>query len=230
MKYQILKCRWALATWFLVASCASLLSGVGIGWGNSELPKETVLSWELALKAAKSALAQCEEGGYRVSVAVVDREGNLKALLRGDGAGPHTQDSSAKKAYTASSIRRSTEELAKLRAKVPKLQALGEMNEQILILGGGLPLVLGNDVVGGIGVGGAPGTQFDEACALAGLTSIGAKPSIQCFIRLCRSSMESKDSQFVKKKRESFKEEEESYKSRQRLVSVGHYPVGDFLD
>jgi uncharacterized protein GlcG (DUF336 family) len=39
--------------------------------------------------------------------------------------------------------------------------------------------VLGNEVVGGIGVGGAPGTQLDEACALAGLTSIGAKPSIQ---------------------------------------------------
>ena len=179
MKYQIIKCRWALATWFFVASCASLLSGVGIGWGNSELPKETVLSLELALKAAKAALAKCEEGGYRVSVAVVDRGGNLKALLRGDGAGPHTQDSSARKAYTAFSIRRSTKELAELMTKVPTLQALGDMNERILILGGGLPLVLGNEVVGGIGVGGAPGTQLDEACALAGLTSIGAKPSIQ---------------------------------------------------
>ena len=65
MKYQIVKCRWVLATWFFVASCVSLLSGLGIGWGNSELPKETVLSLELALKAAKAALAQCEEGGYR---------------------------------------------------------------------------------------------------------------------------------------------------------------------
>ncbi len=63
--------------------------------------------------------------------------------------------------------------------KVPNLQALGSMNERILILGGGLPLALGNNVLGGIGVGGAPGTQLDEACALAGLTSIGAKPSIQ---------------------------------------------------
>ena len=119
-----------------MASCASLLSGVGIGWGNSELPKETVLSLELALKAAKAALAKCEEGGYRVSVAVVDRGGNLKALLRGDGAGPHTQDSSDRKAYTASSIRRSTQELAELMTKVPTLQALGDMNERILILGG----------------------------------------------------------------------------------------------
>jgi uncharacterized protein GlcG (DUF336 family) len=179
MKYQILKCRWALATWFFVASCVSLLPGVGIGWGNTELPKEAVLPLELALQAANAALGKCDEGGYRVSVAVVDRGGNLKALLRGDGAGPHTQDSSARKAYTASSIRRSTQELAELMIKDPNLHALGDMNEQILILGGGLPLVLGNEYVGGIGVGGAPGTQFDEACALAGLTSIGAKPSIQ---------------------------------------------------
>ncbi len=179
MKYQIIKCRWALATWFFVASCVSLLPGVGIVWGKTELPKEAVLPLELALQAANAALAKCEEGGYRVSVAVVDRGGNLKALLRGDGAGPHTQDSSAKKAYTASSIRRSTQELAELMGKVPNLQALRDMNEQILILGGGLPLVLGNEVVGGIGVGGAPGTQFDEACALAGVMSIGTKPSIQ---------------------------------------------------
>lgn len=179
MTYQIIKCLRSLAAWFFVVGCLFLLSGPGIGWGNTELAKETVLSLELALKAANAALAKCDEGGYRVSVAVVDRGGNLKALLRGDGAGPHTQDSSARKAYTASSIRRSTQELAELMTKVPNLQALGDMNERILILGGGLPLVLENEVVGGIGVGGAPGTQFDEACALAGLTSIGAKPSIQ---------------------------------------------------
>ncbi len=164
---------------FFVVSCVFFLPGPEIGWGNNELPQETVLPLELALKAAKGALAKCEEGGYRVSVAVVDRGGNLKVLLRGDGAGPHTQDSSTRKAYTASSIRRSTQELAELVVKVPNLHALGIMNERILILGGGLPLVLGNEVLGGIGVGGAPGTQFDESCALAGLTSIGAKPSIE---------------------------------------------------
>jgi len=179
MNYQSVPCRWSRVFWFFVVTCVFLLHGTGMGWGNTELPQETVLPLDLALKAANAALAKCGEGGYRVSVAVVDRGGNLRVLLRGDGAGPHTQDSSARKAYTASSIRRSTQELAELMAKVPHLQALGKMNERILILGGGLPLVLGNDVLGGIGVGGAPGTQFDEACALAGLTSIGAKPFIQ---------------------------------------------------
>ena len=179
MNYQGRRMLWRPAAWMFAAGYTFILSGPGIGWAITELPKEPVLPLTLAQKAANAALAKCEEGIYKVSVAVVDRGGNVKVLLRGDGAGPHTQDSSARKAYTASSIRRSTQELAELITKIPNLQALRDMNEQILILGGGLPVVLGNEVVGGIGVGGAPGTQLDEACALAGLTSIGAKPSIQ---------------------------------------------------
>jgi len=172
--------RWCHAARIILAGCLLFYLGVGMGWPmEGELLKETVLSLDLAQKAANAALNKCEEGGYQVSVAVVDRGGNVKALLRADGAGPHTQDSSARKAYTASSIRRATQELAELITKIPSLQALRDMNERILILGGGLPVVLGNEVVGGIGVGGAPGTQFDEACAQAGLTSIGAKHALQ---------------------------------------------------
>jgi uncharacterized protein GlcG (DUF336 family) len=179
MYYQGRKMLWRPAVWMFAAGCMFIISGPEIGWTNTEVPKEPALPLALAQKAANAALVKCEEGRHKVSVAVVDRGGNVKVLLRGDGAGPHTQDSSARKAYTASSIRRSTQELAELITKIPNLQALRDMNEQILILGGGLPVVLGNEVVGGIGVGGAPGTQLDEACALAGLTSIGAKPSIQ---------------------------------------------------
>lgn len=137
------------------------------------LPKEAVLPLALAQQAAAAGLAKCEEGGYKVSVAIADRGGNLKVLLRGDGAGPHTTDSSFRKAYTAASLRRSTLELAELIAKVLSIQALRDMNEKILILGGGLPIELEGEVVGGIGVGGAPGGHLDEACAAAGLASLG---------------------------------------------------------
>ncbi len=87
--------------------------------------------------------------------------------------------SSGSKGYTASSILLSLKELVGLITKIPHMQALRDMNERILILGGKLPVVLGNEVVDGIGVGGAPGTQFDEACGGTGLTSIGAKLSVQ---------------------------------------------------
>jgi len=97
---------------------------------------------------------------------------------RADGAGPHTVDSSRKKAYTAASLRRPTTELADLINKVPSLQALREMNENVLMLGGGLPIEIGGEVVGGIGVGGAPGAHLDDACAQAGLDAIGAAPKV----------------------------------------------------
>ncbi len=114
--------------------------------------------------------------GYRVTVAVVDRAGVLKVLMRGDGAGPHTVESSAKKAYTSASLRGSTGDLAEMIAKMPATQGLRDMNNNILVLGGGLPIEIGGEVVGGIGVGGAPGGHLDAACAQAGLESIGAKP------------------------------------------------------
>lgn len=151
-----------------------------LGWTSmataEELPREAVLPLALANKAASSALEKCKQDGYRVSVAVVDRSGLVRTLMRGDGAGPHTTDSSTKKAYTAASLRRPTSELAEMIAKVPALQALRDMNEKILMLGGGLPIEIGGETVGAIGVGGAPGAHLDDACAQAGLDSIGAAP------------------------------------------------------
>ena len=143
-----------------------------------ELPKESVLPLSMANKAVQAALEACKKDGYRVSVSVVDRGGILRTMARADGAGPHTIDSSHKKAYTAASLRRPTTELAELINKVSTLQSLRDMNDHILILGGGLPIEIGGDVVGGIGVGGAPGAHLDDACAQAGLDAIGAAPKV----------------------------------------------------
>lgn len=145
---------------------------------SDELPKESVLPLSLAGKAVQASLDACKKDGYRVSVSVVDRAGVLRAMVRADGAGPHTIDSSRKKAYTAASLRRPTTELAELINKVPTLEGLRQMNDQVLILGGGLPIEIGGEIVGGIGVGGAPGAHLDHACAQAGLDAIGAAPKI----------------------------------------------------
>jgi uncharacterized protein GlcG (DUF336 family) len=154
---------------------AAVLAG-HLGWGTmaaaDELPREAVLPLAMANKAAAAAVEKCKQDGYRVTVAVVDRAGLLRTLMRGDGAGPHTTDSSMKKAYTAASLRRPTSELAEMIAKVPALQALRDMNDKILMLGGGLPIEIGGETVGAIGVGGAPGAQLDDACAQAGLEAL----------------------------------------------------------
>ena len=143
-----------------------------------ELPKEAVLPIALAVKAIQASLDGCSRDGYRVSVTIVDRAGVLRAMARSDGAGPHTFDSSRKKAYTAASFRRPTTELAELINKVPTLQALRDVSDQMLMLGGGLPIEFGGEIVGGIGVGGAPGAHLDDACAQAGLDAIGAMPKV----------------------------------------------------
>ncbi len=163
-----------------VIAAALLVAG---GWSAvapaaDELPKESVLPAALAGKAAQAALDFCKKDGYRISASVVDRAGVLRAMVRADGAGPHTVDSSRKKAYTAASLRRTTSDLADLIAKQPSLQALREMNESILMVGGGLPIEIAGEVVGAIGVGGAPGTHLDDACAEAGLDAIGAASKI----------------------------------------------------
>lgn len=156
------------------------LSWVSYGNGMAaELPREAVLPVSLAVKAAQAGMEKCTADGYRVSVAVVDRAGVLRALVREDGAGPHTVDSSRKKAYTAASMKRPTQELAELANKMPVIEGIRDMNDQILILGGGLPIELEGELVGGIGVGGAPGAHLDVACAQAGLESIGAAPKVQ---------------------------------------------------
>lgn len=155
------------------------LMGLGAGGAMAgELPKESVLPFSMADKAAHAALEKCTADGYRVSVAVVDRSGVVRVLVREDGAGPHTVDSSRKKAYTSASMKRPTGEFADMMAKMPAIQGLRDMNEQILILGGGLPVELGGEVVGGIGVGGAPGGHLDAACAQAGLDAIGAASKV----------------------------------------------------
>jgi uncharacterized protein GlcG (DUF336 family) len=163
-----------------VIAGALLLGG---GWterllAGDDLPKESILPTALATKAAQAALDQCKKDGYRVSASVVDRAGLLRVLLRADGAGPHTVDSSRKKAYTAASLRRATTELSEMIAKQPALQALRDMNDSILMLGGGLPIEMAGEVVGAIGVGGAPGTHLDDACAEAGLDAIGAAAKV----------------------------------------------------
>ena len=144
------------------------------GGSAADLLHEAVLPLSMATKAASAAVKKCTKDGYQVSAAVVDRAGVVRALLREDGAGPHTVASSRKKAYTAASLKRPTAELAELIAKMPAVQGLRDMNDHILMLGGGLPIIMAGEIVGGIGVGGAPGGHLDVACAQAGLESIGA--------------------------------------------------------
>lgn len=178
MQMRILSSRTPRLVMAIMSLCLFMCLAVPYATLADDLPKEPVMPLGIANKAIQAALDVCKKDGYRVSVSVVDRDGVLRAMGRADGAGPHTVDSSRKKAYTAASLRRPTSELADLIAKVPTLQALRDINGEVLMLGGGLPIEIGGDVVGGIGVGGAPGTHLDDACAQGGLDAIGAASKV----------------------------------------------------
>jgi uncharacterized protein GlcG (DUF336 family) len=120
---------------------------------------------------AQAALAQCTQQGYKVSVAVVDRTGRTRVLLRGDDARPHTMDSSQRKAYTAFTLRNSTAALAEGLKSNPGNVPLFTLPD-LLPLAGGLPIKSGDEVIGGIGVGGTPSGTLAEGCANAGVEKI----------------------------------------------------------
>lgn len=125
----------------------------------------------LAAEAVAAAVDACTARGHRVAAAVVDRSGVLRALLRADGAGPHTVSSARAKAYTSASMRVATSQILEIVRTNPGAVRLPDI-EGFLIVGGGIPIRAGEEVVGAIGVGGAPGGHLDDQCAEAGIARI----------------------------------------------------------
>ncbi len=129
------------------------------------------LTPEIALKAMRAALDKCRAEGYQVAIAVVDRAGNLQALVRDRYAGAHTPDTARRKAWTATSFRTNTTELAEL-TQPGNPQSGTRHISGALMLGGGVLIEAGGSLVGAIGVSGAPGGDADDLCALAGIEAI----------------------------------------------------------
>ncbi len=130
----------------------------------------------LAVEAAIEALRSCEAAGYRVSVAVVDPSGEVKAAIKGDHSTVHTKDTSFRKAYTVVTLGpifgfdtlSAFVERTKGNPAVPAFMSL----PNVILLAGGVAVRAHGEIVAAIGVGGAPGGEKDEACAAAGLGKI----------------------------------------------------------
>jgi len=132
---------------------------------------EKNISLALANQIAAATVASCQAAGYAVTATVVDRAGGVRAVQRADNAGPHTLASSLQKAYTSASARNTTQAMMEGSQKNPAAANLTSI-PGFLLLGGGVPVRVGNDVIGAVGVGGAPGGHLDEQCAMAGLDKV----------------------------------------------------------
>ncbi len=133
---------------------------------------EKNVSMAMSLAVIQGAIEQCSKDGYKVSVTVVDKSGAVAGQLRGDGTSPHTMEFSRLKAYTAR-IRNQTslQTMKELEdpARAPLRQIPG-----LVGVGGGVPIRAGNEVIGAVGVSGAPGGEKDEVCANAGIAKVEA--------------------------------------------------------
>lgn len=134
------------------------------------LTHQTV-SLALANALASAAIAQCREMGREGVVAVVDRGGNLVALQRGDDVGPHNTLAAKRKAFTALSTKTATTTLVERAANDPMTRNLTTVSE-LLLLGGGLPLIVDGDTIGGIGVAGSGGAANDDRCAASAIDRV----------------------------------------------------------
>jgi uncharacterized protein GlcG (DUF336 family) len=128
------------------------------------------LSLATALTIAATAEDTCKKNGNRVSVTVVGREGQVIVQLRGDDSNPHTMENSQRKAYTAKTFRISSGEFAN-RVKANPTLGLVHLSG-VIAAQGALPIKLGDDVIGAVGVSGSPGGDKDEVCAKAGIDKV----------------------------------------------------------
>lgn len=154
---------------FSLVTLAALCIAGSISGNAQGLLTQKALSEQAALTITQGALDSCHAAGYHISVVVLDASGLVKVQVRGDGTGPHTFEHARRKAYTALTFKRTSEETAKAWAAsttpVPVI-------EGTVGAAGGVPIKAGNDVIGAIGVSGAPGGDKDEACASAGIAKI----------------------------------------------------------
>jgi uncharacterized protein GlcG (DUF336 family) len=127
---------------------------------------------ELASQAVMEAVASCTRQGYAETAVLVDADGVRQAVLRGDRAGSHTLDSAFDKAYTSASFKADTGALFERSKTAPGFSNLFTQLPHLILLGGGVVIKVGDEVVGAIGAAGAPGADLDEACARAGIDKI----------------------------------------------------------
>ena len=141
--------------------------------GQGQVLTQRNVSLQLAMTMANAAIAACKTDGYEVSVVVVDRAGDAKLVMRADAANPHNADLARRKAYTARTFGVPSMEVAK-RTNGPTELSGQRFITDIIPLGGGLPIKIGTETIGAIGLSGGPTQEADEKCATAGVAAVAA--------------------------------------------------------
>ena len=135
------------------------------------------LSAALANELVGESVADCARKGYKVVAVVVDLDGVRQAVLRGDGAPIHSVDNAYFKAYSAASLTLSrkeagTKQVAERMAKAAPTTVPQTPLPNVTYAVGGIAITAGGNIIGGLGISGAPGGQLDEDCGHAAMAKI----------------------------------------------------------
>jgi uncharacterized protein GlcG (DUF336 family) len=165
MSYVLNGLPWRKPCW--VCGIALCLSASAAAQG---LVMQRSMSLPMAKAIAEATLAECKAKGYNTAAAVVDRAGQVLVLLRDEQATAQVLEMARRKAYTARMFRTPSSEFQKRTATDPSYAAQRDLAD-ILALGGGMPIKVGDDTIGAVGSAGSTQTQ-DEACAKAGIAKV----------------------------------------------------------
>jgi uncharacterized protein GlcG (DUF336 family) len=158
-----MRTRYALTAGLLLACMVS-------GGSKAQVQMQRDITWKLGLEIAQGAIEACAQRDVPISVAVVDRAGRVRIFIASDNPTPHSLELARRKAYTARTFRRPSSEW--VASSEPGKDAAGQrMLADVIPLGGGYPINVGNDTIGAVGVSGNSQTG-DEACAKAGVDKV----------------------------------------------------------
>jgi uncharacterized protein GlcG (DUF336 family) len=151
------------------ALVAVLLSALPSSLAAQGLATPRELSLPMARMMADATLAECKAKGFATAAAVVDRSGQVIVLMRDELATPQMMEMARRKAITARLFRMSTMDFRK-RTTDPLFAAQRDVPD-VLALGGGLPVRVGTETIGGVASSGSS-QETDEACAASGLAKV----------------------------------------------------------
>ncbi len=154
--------------WLVLAATLAIVPSMA---NAQAVVTERTLSQNAALEMASTALAACRKEGYKVTITVLNRAARTLVVLHDDGANPHTLENSLRKAYTSLTYRVPSGEFGKRMAATPPPHGAMVL-DKITSAEGALPVMSNKEVIGSIGISGAPGGHRDAACAQVGIDKI----------------------------------------------------------
>jgi len=153
----------------LTLACGAVLAALAAP-ATAQVLTHRDVSLAMGLAIATEAVTECERTGNSISVAVLDRTGRLRVFMQGDKAQPHNIELAQRKAYTALTFGRPSQEW--IERTGPGSETAGQRSlSQVIALRGGVPIKIGTETIGSVGVSGSS-SGGDEACALAGVRKV----------------------------------------------------------